>query len=71
MKIEWEVVDNDHAGHLYCAKVDGGYLYKQVMNAPTYMNDGRIEYDMDWTASICFAPDTPRPTGHLMPYDPL
>ena len=61
MNIKWEPVEDDsnQAGHLYRAKVPGGWLYKQVDDFPIVRPDGNIDFGIAWTSSITFAPDMP------------
>ncbi len=59
IKVEWELIEQDHAGYLYRAKVPGGYLWRHCDVVPIMLEHGQIDWNTAWHNSITFQPDEP------------
>jgi len=66
--MNWESIEHNHAGYLFRAKIIGGWLVKEVMDATVqvpnieahggnYLTVWHNQENLNWTSSICFVPD--------------
>lgn len=54
----WEEVTSEGSGcYFFRAKVPGGWLVREVQDAPTLMADGSSHSGYHWTTSMVFLPD--------------
>lgn len=71
IKLEWEPIDQEHAGTMFRARVPGGWLVKEVQDkALAYpeefkenVNGWRYETGYEWRSSVTFVPDAEHEWG--------
>ena len=57
MKIVWEPVQQDQAGHMCRTRTPGGWLVMHTMDVQTTMSDGSKQEGYEWRSALCFVPD--------------
>lgn len=59
IKLDWEEVEDNHAGYMYRSMVPGGWLVKITEDVCSPSNVDHIgwQQDYEWRSSLTFIPD--------------